>query len=52
MVERHKLYDKDVLYLKNIVDKYAVSWDVIAGLLDGGVAVGDISAYLAENGME
>lgn len=50
---RHDLQDRDILYLKNIVDKYAVSWDVIADLLDNqGMNVSDISAYMAENGME
>lgn len=53
LCRRHDLQDRDILYLKNIVDKYAVSWDVIADLLDNqGMNVSDISAYMEENGME
>lgn len=52
MVERHHLKDNEVLYLKNIAEKYNKSWEEIAELLNGGVSVGDISAHLAENGME
>lgn len=58
MVERYHLKDKEVLYLKRIAEKYNKSWEEIAELLDkvfddeDKLSVGDISAYLAEEGME
>lgn len=58
MVERYHLKDKEVLYLKRIAEKYNKSWEEIAELLDkvfddeDKLSVGDISAYLAEKGME
>lgn len=54
MVERHKLKDKEVLYLKSIAEKYSKSWEEIAELLDNPdiEGVGDIPVYLAEKGMK
>lgn len=54
MVKRHRLKDKEVLYLKSIAEKYSKSWEEIAKLLDNPdiEGVGDIPAYLAENGIK
>ena len=54
MVKRHRLKDKEVLYLKSIAEKYSKSWEEIAELLDNPdiEGVGDIPAYLAENGIK
>lgn len=48
IVQRHGLPDSEVVFLNNLTARYPITWETIGVLLDDGVTINDISAWIAD----